>query len=279
MSRSSLWLVDNQYKGTEEVEYNNAWLFSPMIWDVLLDKYMHDEIQTPYGFTKSMTGCDAPELDKKLTRIMDTCENLNDRICWELTNQFIFSTKDKIRVSKAIVEFVKENTEFAPSSEGTYPLQSEHIKERFIKIAGDILSIDEEKHPYFIIKNTSVDDNVEFWFDEEKTLKDWNDKKLTYFVDIDRENNNLLYTVNADHFESKPIEKLKVSKEVAEALDKQSKSDWDKQFNLIGHCKGFSGNGIKCGEIYKDEFKILETLSPLDYARCLIAGYEVEEPI
>lgn len=73
------------------------------------------------------------------------------------------------------------------------------------------------------------------------------------------------------------MEKLKVSREVAEALDKQSKDKWSKQFNLISHCKGYSGNGFLCGNIYTDEFKILETLQPLDYARCLLHGYQVAE--
>lgn len=73
------------------------------------------------------------------------------------------------------------------------------------------------------------------------------------------------------------MKKVKVSHEVADALDKQSKSEWGKQFNLISHCKGYSGNGILCGIIHTEEFKVLEKLQPLEYARCLILGYEVRE--
>lgn len=73
------------------------------------------------------------------------------------------------------------------------------------------------------------------------------------------------------------VEKVKVSREVAEALDKQSKDEWSKQFNLIAHCKGYSGNGILCGSIYKEEFKVLEALKPLEYAKCLLIGYEIVE--
>jgi hypothetical protein len=73
------------------------------------------------------------------------------------------------------------------------------------------------------------------------------------------------------------MDKVKVSRKIADLLDKQSSDDWSKQFNLISHCKGYSGNGYLCGSIYVDEFKPLEKLSPLDYARCLIVGYEVEE--
>lgn len=73
------------------------------------------------------------------------------------------------------------------------------------------------------------------------------------------------------------MEKVKVSREVADLLDRQNKDEWSKQFNLISHSKGYSGNGILCGNIYTQEFKILETLQPLEYAKCLIIGYEVIE--
>jgi hypothetical protein len=73
------------------------------------------------------------------------------------------------------------------------------------------------------------------------------------------------------------LEKAKVSREVAELLDRQDKDEWSKQFNLISHSKSYSGNGILCENIYTEEFKVLERLQPLEYARCLIVGYEVIE--
>lgn len=73
------------------------------------------------------------------------------------------------------------------------------------------------------------------------------------------------------------MDKVKVSREVAEALDKQKKDEWTQQFNLISHCKSFSGNGILMRNNYLEEFEALNTLSPLDFARCLILGYEIEE--
>ena len=73
------------------------------------------------------------------------------------------------------------------------------------------------------------------------------------------------------------MEKVKVSREIAEALDKQSKNDWTKEFALISHCKGYSGNGILCKDIYTEELKVLEKLQPLEFARCLILGYEIIE--
>ncbi|WCK57392.1 hypothetical protein PP175_25330 (plasmid) [Aneurinibacillus sp. Ricciae_BoGa-3] len=72
------------------------------------------------------------------------------------------------------------------------------------------------------------------------------------------------------------LEKVKVSREVAKALDIQDKDDWTKQFNLIAHCKGFSG-GVLMATIYKDEFEVLHTLQPLEYAKCITVGYEAKE--
>jgi len=71
------------------------------------------------------------------------------------------------------------------------------------------------------------------------------------------------------------MEKVKVSREVAEALDRQGKSEWTKQFNLTSHCKGYSSNGVLCKNIYKKDFIVLEELQPLEFARCLILGYEI----
>lgn len=74
-------------------------------------------------------------------------------------------------------------------------LEREHIIERFNEIADDIFALDEKEYPYFVFKNTSVDDNVESWFsvyDEEtddyvdKSIKDW-DKFLAEFVIIENE--------------------------------------------------------------------------------------------
>ncbi len=73
------------------------------------------------------------------------------------------------------------------------------------------------------------------------------------------------------------MERVKVSCEVAEALDKLHRDEWLDQFNLIGHCKNYSGNGIRCGSTFHEEFEPLNNLEPLFFAKCLILGYEVEE--
>ena len=65
MSSSSLWTIGKSYNGKIDKEYHNSWFFSPVVWDVLLDKYMHDEIQTPYGYKKSIIGMGGAELWEK----------------------------------------------------------------------------------------------------------------------------------------------------------------------------------------------------------------------
>lgn len=86
-------------------------------------------------------------------------------------------------------------------------LEREHIIERFNEIADDISALDEKEYPYFVFKNTSVDDNVESWFsvyDEEtddyvdKSIKDW-DKFLAEFVII--ENGEIVKFISNREFE------------------------------------------------------------------------------
>lgn len=45
MSSSSIYGIRKDYTGEEILEYKNSWYFSPIIWSVLPDKYIHDYIQ------------------------------------------------------------------------------------------------------------------------------------------------------------------------------------------------------------------------------------------
>ena len=65
------------------------------------------------------------------------------------------------------MHFLKQNDTYEVSEEDNIPvLKREHIIERFTEIANDILSIDENQFPYFVFKNTTVDDGVERWFEK-----------------------------------------------------------------------------------------------------------------
>lgn len=208
MSRSSLWVVNKDFVGYESTEYSNSWLFSPIVWDVLLDKYMRAEIQTPFGYKKSFITDSTGQLSNRLNQIVNDCDAFYDRIIWEMSNQQIFYSKDKELVSNAIKEALEANSKFDKDKEDNIgPLAREHIKERWLEIAKDILEIDVEEYPYFIFKNTSCDDNVEYWFSkfnedeqeyEESSLKEL-DKYVTEFVEIS-ENHEIKFIGNLDYF-------------------------------------------------------------------------------
>jgi len=205
MSESSLWIMNKDYTGNEVVEFRNSWLFSPIIWGVLLDKYMTEEIKTPYGYKKNLITDNS--LFVPLNTKIYNCECMVDRFCWEMSNQQVFFTKDKLIIAKSIKEFMALNSKFDRSNDGIYPLEQEHIIERFNEIANEILDLDENETPCFIFKNSSCDDNVEYWFSkydeetEESLDRSLNqlDENVTEFITIE---NNVIkgFTSNLEYF-------------------------------------------------------------------------------
>lgn len=194
MSRSSLYGIKKDYTGEIINEYKNSWLFSPIVWSVLPDKYIPQEITTPYGFKKSIIGFDGNDIWRKTNNAINNSDSISDRICWEMSNQQIFFTKDKKCIADNIRQFVIDNSKYDKSKEDCLsPLEREHIIDRFNQMANDIENLDENEYPYFVFKNTSVDDNVERWFckyneetekyENKKTLKEW-DEFLAEFVVI-----------------------------------------------------------------------------------------------
>jgi len=161
MSYSSLWVMNNKYEGFEDKIFSNSWWFSPIVWDALFEKYLPEKRFHPY--IGKMTYIFAVEYDKSvfpsLNNRINECNSNSDRVCWEMSNQQIFFTKDKQFVADAILEFVRDNTRYNERI-----LTKDHIRNRFIEIANSILELDENEYPYFIFKNTSCDDNVEWWF-------------------------------------------------------------------------------------------------------------------
>lgn len=197
MSCSSLFGIKKDYTGEELYEYRNSWLFSPVVWDVLPEKYIPLEIETPYGFKKRIISPYGTDVWTKTNDKVNNCDNTPDRICWEMSNQNIFFTKDKECIAESIRKFAEQNRGYDKA------LENEGIIQRFNEIADDILSLDENEYPYFVFKNTSVDDHVERWFycyDEEtdeyinKSLKEWDDF-LAEFVVI--EGNEIVDFINS----------------------------------------------------------------------------------
>lgn len=191
MSTSSLYGIRKDYVGEKLKEYGNSLLFSPVIWDILSEKYIPDEISTPYGYKERIVGINGEDIWRKANDKVNKCRNTPDRICWEMSNEQIFFTKDKKCITNGIRKFVEQNKDHKTSEEDSVsPLERAHIIKRFNEIAKDIEKLSEEKYPYFVLKNTSCDDGVEYWFEnyndetdeyKEKSLKEW-DKFLTEFV-------------------------------------------------------------------------------------------------
>jgi hypothetical protein len=148
--------MDKNFNGEELKEYRNSWLFTIVICDVLCKKYMPMPDGEPNNFlTRDMFD---KSFSSKINNKINNCTEQVDRIAWEMSMQQIFFTKDKDFVAGCVKKFLKLNVNYLDN------MGSQPVINRFNKIADDILSLDEEKHPYFIFKNTSVDDNVEFWF-------------------------------------------------------------------------------------------------------------------
>lgn len=174
MSYSSLWEIDRKWSGREYSVYHNSWLFCPVIWDILMCKYIEPEDRYIYGriwdsFTTWIVACNKEESNIRFAKLNDRINNSAiqyDRVLWELSNLSVFNAKDKEFVADCISEFVKNNIVGNPKY-----LESEHIAERFAEVAKDIRDLP-RRVKFFVIHPTSCDDNVEWWFNR-KRLSSW----------------------------------------------------------------------------------------------------------
>lgn len=161
MSSSSLYGITKDYKGKEIIGYKNSWLFCPVVWSVLSDKLLPRK----YGYIQNVIGLDGLEVWKNINNILNNSDFLTDRVLWELSNEEIFKTKDKNIIADCIRDFLKVNSKYNKSDEDNISvLKRDHIIERWNEIATDIENLNEEEFPFFVFKNTSCDDSVEFWF-------------------------------------------------------------------------------------------------------------------
>lgn len=164
MSHSSLYGIDKDYKGNVIEEFRNSWLFAPIVWDVLAEKYIPPRKLISHGFKRNIIH--DTSLWNEVNNEINNCDNAADRICWEFSGQQVFFTKDKSCVANAIRDFINQNNNYCRDTEDNVPvLEREHIIERFEKIASAIELLPEDT-PYFVMKNTSVDDSVERWFEK-----------------------------------------------------------------------------------------------------------------
>lgn len=207
MSSSSLWVMDKKFYGKEMVEFPNSWLFAPMSWDILMNKYLPPQY-VPLGHEPIKSFIPASIFDKTIgSRLNEKINNSDiqeDRVLWELGSQQVFFTKDKDFVADAIDRFLKTNAAFADDL-------GEPIFVRYAEVSAAIRAIDGEEHPYFVMKNTSCDDGVEWWFvkytdeDEENAVQPLSalEKRVTEFVFIENEKISG-FKSNIDYFKENP---------------------------------------------------------------------------
>ena len=175
MSYTSLWEIDRNWSGKEYTTYKNSHLFPPVVWDILLCKYIKPYERTVVEPQKSylcwVGFCfDKAEQNRRHNMLNERINNSDiqyDRVLWELSNLSVFNAKDKEFVADCIDNFVENN--FCNSE---YK-DSDHIKERFCEIANDIRALP-KRCKYFVIHPNSCDDNVERWFNH-KRLSSWNE--------------------------------------------------------------------------------------------------------
>lgn len=165
MSYSSLWEIDKNWSGKEYSEYKNSWLFSPTVWSILMCKYIKSYERDTTSYMAWATFGIRNNNSQILNERINSSIIQYDRVLWELTNHSVFNAKDKEFVADCIEKFVEINF---PDSEYK---ESEHIKERFYEIAKHIRELP-KRCKYFVFKNTSCDDIVEWWFDKRLCLWD-----------------------------------------------------------------------------------------------------------
>lgn len=180
MSYTSLWVIDKNWSGAEYRQYPNSWMMPPVVWDVLMQKYIDPaEHNGVNSYLTWVCACSSKIRDERwalLNSRINNTENQADRIMWELTGLSVFSAKDKGFVADCIDTFVRENQNIDEA------LQAEHIRQRFFDIAVDIRNLP-RRVKYFVIHPSSVDDSVEWWFRRER-LCSW-DKFVCEFTLIE----------------------------------------------------------------------------------------------
>jgi hypothetical protein len=184
MSYSSLWTIDKNFIGSEQAEFKNSWCFSPIAWDIILNKYIPQGGNKRNFLTESMFN---KSLFKELNDKVNNSSTQEDRILWELSSQQIFSSKDKNFIADCINKFLDINENYTNDL-------GEHIFDRFKEVANEIHNIDENEYPYFIFKNSSCDNEVERWFEkyneeideyEECSLLDFKDDVAELVIIVD----------------------------------------------------------------------------------------------
>lgn len=176
MSYSSIYIIDQDTHLSNIIKYSNSWLFAPVVYEIILNSYIQDELHTSYGIAKSLFTSDGDRLFRITNKAVNNSSIMSDRVAWEVSNQQIILVKDKEFIADSLLKFVDDHKNDVMLYNKENNLEYDHIANRFKKIAEDIRNIDSDKK-YFIFKNTSVDDSIEYFFTQ-------HDEELDDFVPL-----------------------------------------------------------------------------------------------
>lgn len=167
MSYTSLWIIDKKWSGKEYTTYRNSHLFPPVVWDILMCKYIKPGernlglISNTSFLAWMLCGASKEEMNRRIGMLnerINSSEIQYDRVLWELCNLSVFNAKDKDFVAECIERFVENNLDRSPKYK-----DYDDIKSRFFEVAKDIRNLP-KRVKFFVIHPNSVDDNVEWWF-------------------------------------------------------------------------------------------------------------------
>lgn len=208
MNMCRLYVMDKRYNGTVLKSFDDTLWFTPVVWHILLEKYVAELfVRNPklrHQIGKEAGRQAIHQLNDRLALI----DEKTDRVCWELSHEQVFFTKDKEVIADALLQFTVQNLDVI-RIKGESLLESRKVFNRFTELAAAIRGLDENVHPYFVFQSTGVDDNVRDWFRvinektgqyETRTLRDAKDV-YTEFVYIKRDGRIHGFYTNLEYFE------------------------------------------------------------------------------
>ena len=77
MSCSSLYGIKPNYVGEDIADFSNSWWFSPIVWDVLSDKYLERGFM---GHIQSIIGSNGDIVFNKINKIMNNSKNIYEDV-------------------------------------------------------------------------------------------------------------------------------------------------------------------------------------------------------
>lgn len=231
MNMCRLYVMDKRYYGTVLNSFDDTLWFTPVIWHILLEKYVAELFVRNPKLRHQIGKEEGRRAIHQLNDRLALMDEKTDRVCWELSHEQVFFTKDKHIIADAILQFTIQNLDVIRIG-GDSLLESRKVFNRFTEIAAAIRAIDENIYPYFIFQSTGVHDNVSDWFRkineetgqyESRSLRDASDV-YTEFVYIKRDGRIHGFYTNLEYFKEF-TERKPDSRRTHHDTDETKKSD------------------------------------------------------